>query len=209
MSLTQPHQKLSPKEYLEGEILSDIKHELIDGDVYSMAGTSANHERISLNISSTLIFHLKSSSCEPFGSDMKVKTNNNFYYPDVIVDCNFDESTPYYTDSPKLIVEVLSKSTRRIDQTTKRSDYLSIPTLEEYILIEQDIVDIEVVRRTEGWQSKHYYLGDELTLESIGLTLSVEDIYHRVKNEDVIEYLAKKELDQTNESKQLKGTSPH
>lgn len=193
MSQTQKHQNIRPSEYLDGEVLSDIKHELIDGDVYVMAGTSVNHERVSTNVLTSLSVHLKTSDCEPLGSDMKVRVNNNFYYPDVIVAYNFDESTPYYTDSPKLIVEVLSKSTRRIDQTIKRADYLSIPSLEEYILIEQDFVDIEVVRRSEGWQSKHYYLGDEFTLKSIELTLSVEDIYHRVKNEDVIEYLAKKE----------------
>ncbi len=201
MPLTHKHQNINQAEYLEGEALSETKHELIDGEVYAMAGTSANHERISMNISSALNFHLKTSTCEPFGSDMKVYVNSNFYYPDVIVDCNFDESTPYYTDSPKLIVEVLSKSTRRIDQTIKRTDYLSIPTLEEYILIEQDIVDIEVVRRSQGWQPKHYYLGDEFTLDSIGITLTVEDIYHRVKNDDVIEYLAQKEIELSNEIK--------
>lgn len=195
MQLTHTHQNISQAEYLEGEALSDIKHELIDGDVYAMADTSVNHERLSTNLLIAIGAHLKTSPCEPFGSDMKVKADSNFYYPDVIVDCSFDESTPYYIDSPKLIVEVLSKSTRRIDQTIKRTDYVSIPTLEEYILIEQDIVGIEVVRRSQGWQSKYYYLGDEFTLDSIGITLTVEDIYHRVKNDDVIEYLAQKEIE--------------
>jgi len=59
-------------------------------------------------------------------------------------------------------------------------------------LIEQDFVDVEVIRRSEGWQSKHYYLGDDVTFESIELTLLVEDIYHRVKNEDVLEFIGKK-----------------
>jgi len=201
--LPETHKKhaISVEEYLDGEMKSESKHELIDGDVYAMAGTSVNHERISTNFLIELGNHLRSSTCEPLGSDMKVHVNTNFYYPDVIVDCSFDEATPYFTNTPKLIVEVLSKSTRRIDQTIKRTDYLSIPTLEEYILIEQDIADIEVVRRSQGWQSKHYYLGDEFTLESIGLTLSVEDIYQRVKNEDVFEYLAEKELDN-----EIKGT---
>ena len=50
-------------------------------------------------------------------------------------------------------------------------------------------MDIEVVRRKEGWRSQHYFLGDEFTLESIDLTLSVEELYHRVQNEDVLEYI--------------------
>jgi Uma2 family endonuclease len=158
-----------------------------------MAGASGNHERISLNISRKFGNHLEGLPCEPFGSDMKVKVGSDFFYPDVIIDCSFDESEPYYTESPVIIVEVLSKSTRRIDETIKRKAYLTIPSLQEYVLIEQDIVDIEVVRRTEGWQSKHYFLGDEVTFESIDLTLSVEEIYLRVQNEDVKEFLAQKE----------------
>jgi len=184
---------ISSEEYLQGELDSEVKHELIDGDVYAMAGASGNHERISLNLSRKFGNHLEGLPCEPFGSDMKVKVDSNFFYPDVIVDCNFDESEPYYTESPLIIVEVLSKSTRRIDETIKRTEYLNIPSLQEYVLIEQDIVDIEVVRRSEGWQSKHYFLGDELRFESIDLTLSVEDIYLRVHNEDVLEFLRKKE----------------
>ena len=133
--------------------------------------------------------HLKNSSCEPFGSDMKVKVGSKFFYPDVMVDCQFDESQPFFTESPVIIIEVLSKSTRRIDETTKRFSYMNIPTLKEYILIEQDIVDIEVIRRSEGWLSKHYYLGDEVHFKSIHLTLTVEEIYHRVQNEEVLDFL--------------------
>lgn len=184
---------ISSEEYLQGELESEVKHELIYGDVYAMAGASGNHERISVNLSRKFGNHLEGLPCEPFGSDMKVKVASNFFYPDVIVDCEFDESEPYFTESPLIIVEVLSKSTRRIDETIKRTEYLNIPSLQEYVLIEQDIVDIEVVRRSEGWQSKHYFLGDELTFESIGLSLSVEDIYLRVHNEDMLQFLRKKE----------------
>ena len=79
-----------------------------------------------------------------------------------------------------------------MDETTKRLLYLQIPTLQEYILVEQDIVRIEVARRSEGWQPMRYFLGDEIVLESVGLTMQVEDIYDRVKNEDMREWLAAK-----------------
>jgi len=193
---------IGTEEYLQGELTSDVKHELIDGYAYAMAGAHANHERISVNILAEFRQHLKNLTCEPFGSDMKVKAGLNFFYPDVIVDCDFDESQPYFTEKPIIIVEVLSKSTRRVDQTIKRRAYLNLPSLQEYVLIEQDFVDVEVIRRSEGWQSKHYYLGDEVIFESIELTLAVEDIYHRVKNEDMLEFLAKKaeEEDVANET---------
>ncbi len=125
MPKTQNKQSLSEEEYLAGELVSEFKHELMDGEVYAMAGASANHERISTNISSELRVQLKNTPCEPFGSDMKIKSASNFYYPDVIVDCEFDESTPYYSTTHKIIVEVLSKTTRRADETTKRNAYLA------------------------------------------------------------------------------------
>ncbi|MBL6987220.1 MAG: Uma2 family endonuclease [Methylobacter sp.] len=183
---------ISVEDYLKGELISEVKHELIDGHVYAMAGASGNHERISMNLSISIGTHLKNSPCEPFGSDMKVKVNSNFFYPDVIVDCNFDNSEPYFTETPIIIVEVLSKSTRKTDETTKLMSYINIPSLKEYVLIEQDFVDIQVIRRSEGWLQKHYFLGDEITFESIDLTLSVEDIYHRVQNDDMMEFLNNK-----------------
>lgn len=180
---------ISVEEYLKSEANREIKHELIDGQIYAMAGASANHDRISGTLYAEFKHHLKNSPCEPFGSDMKVKVGSKFFYPDVIVDCQFDESQPYYTKSPIIIVEVLSKSTRRIDETTKRFSYMNIPNLEEYILIEQDIVDIEVIRRSENWLSQHYFLGDKVHFKSIDLTLTVEEIYHRVQNEEMLEFM--------------------
>ncbi|MCX7098547.1 MAG: Uma2 family endonuclease [Methylococcales bacterium] len=184
----------SVEDYLQGELISEVKHELIEGVVYPMASNSANHQRISVNVLSEFANHLENNPCEPFGSDMKLKINSNFFYPDVMVDCLFDNSTPYFTETPTIIVEVLSKSTRRKDTTLKLMSYINIPSLKEYVLIEQDFVDIQVMRKSEGWIPKHYFLGDEVTFEAIGLTLSVEDIYHRVQNDDMVEFLNNKEL---------------
>ena len=183
---------ISVEDYLTGELTSDIKHELIDGCVYAMAGASANHERVSGNVYRKLGNHLEDKPCEPFGSDMKLRINANFFYPDVMVDCLFDNSEPYFTETPIIIVEVLSKSTRKKDTTLKLLSYINIPSVQEYVLIEQDFVDVQVFRRSEGWIPSHYFLGDEVTFESIGLTLPVEDIYHRVQNDDMLELLANK-----------------
>lgn len=181
---------VSEQDYLEGEKISDIKHEYMDGDVYAMSGAHANHNRLAGNFHTALNVHLKGKPCQPYMSDMKVKIGHNFFYPDVLVDCSNVDG--YFTETPTLIIEVLSKSTRKMDETTKRLLYLQIPTLLEYILVEQDIVRIEVARRSEGWQPMRYFLGDEVVLESVGLTLNVEDIYERVNNEDMREWLAAK-----------------
>jgi len=189
MPLKQQKVTITEEEYLIGEEASQIKHEFYEGDIYAMSGASKNHERISGNFFRKVGNFLDGSSCEPFASDVKVKVGNDFFYPDAMVVCDDQTDHDYYTETPTLIVEVLSKSTRRYDETIKRRTYQSIPTLQEYILIEQDFVDVEVCRKNEDWQSKHYLLGDEFTLGSIGLTIKVEDLYQRVKIEDITEFL--------------------
>ncbi len=108
------------------------------------------------------------------------------------MDCSDFSGQDYFTQSPVLIVEVLSKTTQQYDKTLKLKSYLQIASLQEYVLIEQDKAEVQVLRRAQGWQPSYYFLGDEVTFESVGLTMSVEDIYDRVQNSDVAEWVEKK-----------------
>ncbi|HNE91115.1 MAG TPA: Uma2 family endonuclease [Agitococcus sp.] len=179
---------ISEADYLAGEKIAETKHEYIDGEVFAMAGASASHNRISLNVARKFGNHLEDKPCQPYISDMKVKVGTKYFYPDVLVECSGLADDSHVTEKPTLIVEVLSKSTRRMDETTKRIAYTQIDSLLEYVLIEQDFVDIEIIRRRTGWQSERFYLGDSLTFESIALTLTVEDIYARVNNPELVEW---------------------
>lgn len=194
MSAVIESKPISVEEYLQQELTGEVKHELIDGHVYAMTGASANHNRLSTNVLIEFKSHLKNSPCEAFGPDLKLRINSNFFYPDVMVVCHFDEAEPYFTSAPVIIVEVLSKTTRKTDKTTKLMSYINIPSLQEYVLIEQEFVDIEVFRRSNDWHSSHYFLGDTVTFAAINLTLSVQDIYHRVHNEDMVEFLKQQAL---------------
>ncbi len=191
MSAVLRDDRISVKEYLEGELLSEIKHEYIDGYVYAMAGASKNHQSITDNVLGEIRQHLKGSPCRPYGSDVKIKAGEKFFYPDMMVVCEDETDDDYYTESPSLIVEVLSKSTRRKDETIKRSTYRSLSSLQELVFIEQDFVDIEVCRRSSGWVSLHYFLGDEILFESLDLKVPVSEIYRWVDNEDMRTFLQK------------------
>ena len=188
---------VSEEEFLEGEQIGEVKHQLIDGVAYAMAGAKANHQRICTNLIRDISFHLKGGQCEVFSADMLVKSASNFFYPDVMVVCDFDtsvevKSQPRYTQKPVIIVEVLSDSTRRMDLTTKRMSYINIPTLKEYVIIEQNFVSIEVLRKSTNWQAQHYSLDEDIYFESIDLTLSVAEIYERVDNEDMAVFNAER-----------------
>jgi len=188
-------QPLSEQAYLDGELLSEIRHELINGDVYAMAGASTNHNRLVSSIIREFGVHLKNTPCEPFASDMKVQVGKDFFYPDALVVCDHKANDYGITDTPLIIVEVLSKSTRRIDHTLKRTAYQKLPSLQEYVVIEQDVVDVEVCRRNNHWQPEHFYLGDEVFFESIDCRVPVAEIYDRVVNDDMNDYLKLLEAD--------------
>ncbi len=186
MSLKHVDNKLTETEYLQTELASEIKHEYVDGYIYAMTGASVNHNRLAGNVFRLFGNHLEDSRCEAFSNDMKLKVLNEYRYPDVMVVCDnnfYDDG--YSTKTPTIIVEVLSKSTRRTDKTRKFISYINIPTLKEYVLIEQDFVDIEVCRANNDWKFERFFFGDTVNFEAIDLLVSVEEIYKRVDNEDM------------------------
>lgn len=191
MATAQNMPLMTEADYLAAEEMAEERHEYIDGYVYAMSGAKAAHNRIAGNIHTALNVFLKGTPCQPYMSDMKVKVGSKYFYPDVMVDCSNIPDDSTFTQTPRLIVEVLSKSTRRIDKTVKVMAYTQIPTLEEYVLIDQDMVEVEVLRRDAGLPER-FYLGDDVTFASIDLTLAVEDIYDRVHNSDMVEWLEQK-----------------
>ncbi|MDJ1171643.1 Uma2 family endonuclease [Roseofilum sp. BLCC_M154] len=182
---------ISVPDYLEGEKLSPIRHEYIGGQIFAMSGGSEEHNRITLNIASFLNAHLRGSGCKTFMSDMKVNmpiardTADLFYYPDVMVTCEPEDREKYYKTSPCLIVEVLSPSTESLDRREKRLNYQSLPSLQEYILVSQTEMKVEVYRRnTDGnWSLEILEIDDSLELNSVGLSLTMADIYDEVLTE--------------------------
>jgi Uma2 family endonuclease len=193
MVLAKKYNLMSEQAYLDGELLSDIRHEYIEGEVYAMVGAHKYHNQIVMTVSNVFYNHLLGKPCQPYASDMKVKIDRKYFYPDVMVDCS-QVDADYYIEQPSIIVEVLSKSTRQHDKTVKRLAYFQIASLKEYVLIEQDFVEIEFWSRDENnyWQQSVYYLGDDINFQSIDLTVSVEDIYRQVKNADMLAWWEQK-----------------
>jgi len=175
---------LTIEEYLKGETFSDIKHEYIDGEAYAMVGATQAHNIISFNIAREIGNFLKGQPCQTYISDMKVRVKNNFFYPDVMVDCSKGtDNKSLFKENPILIIEVLSDSTSKTDRTTKFSSYKNITSLEEYVLIDQDYISVQIFRRKSSWRGQVYLMGEKVDFESIGLTLPIEELYEGVNIE--------------------------
>jgi Uma2 family endonuclease len=178
---------ISVEDYLAGELVSPVKHEYLGGVVYAMAGARNAHNRISTNCLGILHARLRGKRCRPFNSDTKVRVRLpnqvRFYYPDLPVICRPNPEDDSFQDQPVVILEILSKSTRRIDQGEKKDAYLTIPSLSVYALVEQETPTVVVFRRTpQGFVREDYQgLDAVIPLPEIETELPLAEIYETVE----------------------------
>ena len=126
---------------------------------------------------------------------MRVKAANvkksNYYYPDIVVTCGerkFEDGKKDVLLNPAVIIEVLSKSTKLKDRNEKLESYLSLESLTDYVLVEQDTMRIEHFSRidAEDWKLRLVNGNSpNLVLNSIDCTVSLTDIYNEVQFENV------------------------
>jgi Uma2 family endonuclease len=178
-----PLPMISVKEYLDGEMVSQIKHEYVAGQVFAMAGVSVRHNLITLNIASRLREKTRGGPCRILAESVKlhVEAADAFYYPDVMVCCEPSDNDDYVKHSPVMVFEVLSHSTASTDRREKLRAYRSLPSLREYVLVDSDRHAVEVYRRKDGtWWRDVLDPGDALAIESLGLILSLDNLYEDV-----------------------------
>lgn len=187
MSNAKSFSSISIADYLAGEEDAKRRHEYVEGVVYAMVGAKLRHNRIAMNASASLYAKLDENTCEAFNSDTKVRIRQTrgtrFYYPDAMVVCDSNPESDTFQDKPVVIVEVISDSTRRTDETEKRDGYLSIDALHVYIRVEQTTPCVNVDRRTEdGFESQQYEGIDNIVpLPEIGIELTLSELYRGVE----------------------------
>jgi Uma2 family endonuclease len=186
-----PKQRYTEEEYLAFERASTEKHELIDGEIVAMPGASERHNRIVTNVSASFYNQIGERNCSVYSSDMRVRVSPRQYtYPDIVVVCGKSVlANDDYIDillNPTVIIEILSPSTELYDRSSKFKLYRKLPSLQEYILIAQDHIQIErYVRQPDNlWLLAETEKADgNLTLSSIDCVLTVKDVYRRIQFE--------------------------
>lgn len=178
---------LTVEQYLSSEAQAGVRREYVDGQVFAMTGATRRHNVIVGNLYSTIRGHLKGSPCEAYIEAVKarIEAANCFYYPDVMVACDKYDSKSVYTDSPVLVVEVLSPTTASTDRREKRVNYMKLKSLQELVFVHQGKRLVEMQRRNaEGdWDVIKLLAQDELILESLPngvLTIPLPAIYENV-----------------------------
>lgn len=175
-----PVAKLDLEQFIAWENEQAERHEFFRGEIFAMVGVRRVHGTVAGNVFSALRQHVKNTPCQAFSESLKVKVNENIFYPDVFVTCDkTDLQTDMIFNAPTVIVEVLSPSTQAFDRGLKFAAYRNIASLKEYALIDPDTRVVELYRRgADGLFTLHDYTHQpSCEFASIECVLATADIF--------------------------------
>lgn len=174
---------MTVEEYLRTEETSTVKREYVGGFVYPLhaqAGASEAHTLIGTNIIGTLYREVMQKGCRIYQNDMKlvVEGGTTFFYPDIMLVCDKEDTGQYAKSHPCLLVEILSDSTASHDRFGKYGIYTTIPSLQTYLIVEQKERRVYAyTRQGRGWHLDDLNGEGEIYLPCLGRSLSLDDIY--------------------------------
>jgi len=179
----------SAHDYLAWEERQQEKHEYVRGEVFAMVGARREHVVVSLNLASALKQRLRGGPCQAYVSDLKLRVEaaDAFFYPDVMVSCDErDHEASLFVSHPTLIVEVLSESTAAFDRGDKFAAYRTLPSLQEYVVVDVRARRLESFRRApHGDWIFHEYGPDsgDCPFPSLKVSVPFEEIFENLAAE--------------------------
>ena len=186
--------QMSEAEYSElDERTLNGKYEYLNGVARLVEGATVAHSEIAFNMLSAFREHFASGPCHACSSGVRVKINSethsqpDYVYPDASVTCDPSDQRPQNTliRSPRVVVEVLSPSSAKIDRIDKRKSYQACPTIQEIVLIDQFSPLVEIYRRDENdttrWNYVVYHESEqEVVIQCLDLSLHMEEVYKNI-----------------------------
>ena len=169
---------MTVEEYLEFERSSEVRHEFMDGVLIEMPGTSRTHGNIVTNLVLALKPVALARNCELQVVDVMTRTRETRYrYPDLAVSCA-PGTDPYLLENPCLLVEMLSNSTEHMDRGVKLNEYLKLPSLERYVLIDQAARFVTLYwRDPSGWRVEILEESGEFEIPCLETSITLDQIY--------------------------------
>ncbi len=161
----------------------DGKAEFDNGLIFLSSNTSIKHNEIKRNILTELSIYLKGSKCQAYDEQIEVifknKDDLRKYKPDIFIMC--DDATrkgESFTSAPKVIFEILSKSTAKFDKGRKYDTYEKFGVL-EYNLIEQNGFIVQHKLIDGAYQIVNVYKNDDSYISTVfkGLEINLRDIF--------------------------------
>ena len=181
------HPSMTEAEYLEYDRTHEGKHEYVNGELVAMFGVTSAHDAIQMNLSIGIGYRLRGTPCRPHGPDLRVRIDETglYAYPDLSVHCGAAEFAPTNPETllnPKVIVEVLSKSTETYDRGAKASHYRHRASMEAVLLVDsrRRLVEVQTRNADGSWLLTEVTTGD-LRIAALGVAIPLDEIYEGVE----------------------------
>lgn len=169
---------MTPAEFLDWETTQELRWEFDGFQPVAMTGGTVAHSVIQGNIITALNNRLRGKRCRPYGPDLKVEIGPKYRYPDAFVSCTPVGTASTLVTNPVVIFEVLSESTAKTDRMTKLTEYRSLPSVQRYVMLEQDEAAATVITRTEaGWSLEVLDAHGTLAMPEIGVEVAMSELY--------------------------------
>lgn len=172
------------EEFLTWENGQELRWEFDGFEPVAMTGGTAGHAAIERNLQIALGTRLRGKSCQVYTSNLKILVAGSIRYPDAFVVCTPVPRNATVVSDPVVVFEVLSPSTASIDHFVKNQEYRDTPSIQRYIMLEQDFIGATVfVRAGDDWVG--HILGAEATLAmpEIGIDVPLAEFYEGMEFE--------------------------
>ena len=169
---------LTLAEFLEWEQRQELRYEFDGFQPIAMSGGTVAHAGIQANLAFSLRGRLRGKRCTFFGSDLKIEVAGRVRYSDGFVVCSPVPNTSTIVADPVVIFEILSPTTSSTDRILKTGEYAATPSVQRYVILEQDRVAATVFARIEEDWVGHVLLEDAvLAMPEIGLEIPLAEFY--------------------------------
>ncbi len=182
--------QMTVEDYLAFDEASEIRNEYIDGELYPMTGGTGSHSTVIAYVIGALINAVADSDCTVRSSDLRVRIDETKYvYPDASVVCGesrYEDEKEVTLLNPTVVVEVTSPSSIVNDHISKVEFYGAVPSIEGYLILDQERVFAEWYTRTEsGWHLQQFSdVNDVIALEPLGVELPLAQVYRKIVNSE-------------------------
>ena len=171
-------QRMSLAEFLDWEDRQEPKYEFDGFQVYAMVGVTAANSAIQRNLVTALTNRLRGKPCQAHGSELKIEVAGSIRYPDAFVVCTPVARHATVVTDPVVIFEILSESTARTDHIDKNAEYRATPSVQRYVMLEQDSQAATVfAREGDRWVGSLFTGDATLAMPEIGIELPLDELY--------------------------------
>jgi Uma2 family endonuclease len=172
-------------EFLDWEERQELRYEFDGFQPSAMTGETLRHEAIGYRLRTLLFMRLEGKPCRPWGPTTKIEVQGHIRYPDAYVNCTRGSPRATIVPEPVVVFEVLSPSTSRTDRIEKLREYQATPSIQRYVILEQDsIAALVFSRHGDDWTGTALTEADSLRMPEIGTELGLAEIYADVDFDD-------------------------